>query len=343
MKHCKSLSIDLAKTVFQLCAMDKNHKVLSNKKVTRNKLVQSVLNLNPQIIIMESCYSANHWGRQFQSMGYEVKLIPPQHVKPFVKGNKNDYHDAIAINEASQRPGIYFVPIKTIDQQDLQCMHKIRQRLIRDRTSLTNQIRGLLSEYGIIINRSYLCMKTELPLIIEDATNSLTILMRGMLSDLCTELRITTERISAIEQKIKQAANSSEEYKLLMDIPGVGLITASALIAQIGNAKQFKSSRGFAAWLGLTPKHQASGTKIINQGVSKRGNRYLRTLLIHGGRTVLNNYKQEDTLKRFAQNISDRRGKHKAVVAVAHKIARIIWAVLTSNKPYNREYLLTIK
>jgi len=155
MKHCKLLSIDLAKTVFQLCSMDINHQIISNKKVTRKKLLQSVLEIKPDTIVMESCYSANYWGRLFESHGFQVNLIPAQHVKPFVKGNKNDHNDAVAICEASLRPGIHFVPIKSLEQQDLQALHRVRQRKVRDRTALVNQMRGLLSEYGIIFNQGY--------------------------------------------------------------------------------------------------------------------------------------------------------------------------------------------
>ena len=343
MKHCNLLSIDLAKTVFQLCGMDSKHHIFFNKKVNRNKLIESVLQIKPDTIVMESCYSANYWGRQFQSLGFKVNLIPPQHVKPFVKGNKNDKHDAVAICEASLRPSIHFVPVKTIEQQDLQAMHRIRQRQIRDRTSLVNQIRGLLSEFGIIITRSYRVMKTQLPLIIEDMNNQLSFPMRELLNDLLDELRTANKRLESIEHKIEVTASSHPEYKRLIDIPGIGLITASGLIAQVGDAKQFNSSRGFAAWLGLTPKHEASGNKIINQGISKRGNRYLRTLLIHGGRIVLSNYKQDCILKRFGKQVEHRRGKHKAVVATAHKMARIIWAVLAKNQPYNPNHVSTVK
>lgn len=343
MKHCKLLSIDLAKTVFQLCAMDIHNHVISNKKVRRKKLIQSVLEIKPETIVMESCYSANYWGREFQSMGFKVNLIPPQHVKPFVKTNKNDHHDAVAICEASLRPGIHFVPVKTIEQQDIQGMHRIRERLVRDRTAIVNQIRGLLAEYGIIITRSYRCMRTQLPLIIEDMDNKLSFIMRDELNELYEELITVQERIKSIEQRLENISGCYQAYKSLKAIPGIGPITSSAFISQVGDAKQFKSARGFAAWLGLTPKHRGSGTKTINQGMSKRGNKYLRKLLIHGGRLVICSYKQDDALKRFADRINERRGIHKASVAVAHKMARIIWAVLSKNEPYNPEHVLKLK
>lgn len=208
MKHCKLLSIDLAKTVFQLCGMDYNSHVMFNKQVKRAKLIESIIQIKPDTIVMESCYSAHYWGREFQSLGFKVNLIPPQHVKPFVKNNKNDRHDAVAICEASLRPGIHFVSVKTIEQQDLQAMHRIRQRLIRDRISLTNQIRGLLAENGIIITRSYRIMKTQLPLIVEDMENQVSFPMRELLNDMLDELRVSNTKIKTIEQKIEQTAKA---------------------------------------------------------------------------------------------------------------------------------------
>ncbi|MCF6319629.1 MAG: IS110 family transposase [Proteobacteria bacterium] len=193
MKHCKLLSIDLAKTVFQLCGMDHNNHVIFNNKITRKKLLQSVLEAKPETIVMEACYSANYWGRLFESHGFKVSLIPAQHVKPFVKGNKNDHNDALAICEASLRPGIYFVTVKSIEQQDIQALHRIRQRKVRDRTALVNQIRGLLSEYGIIFNQGYVKMAASIPLIIEDMSSGLSFPMRDMLHSLLEELTVITE------------------------------------------------------------------------------------------------------------------------------------------------------
>lgn len=344
MKHCKLLSIDLAKSVFQLCGMDINHHVMFNKKVTRKSLLKNVLNYKPDSICIEACYSAHYWGRLFESHGFKVNLIPPQHVKPFVKGNKNDHNDAVAICEASLRPGIHFVPVKTIEQQDLQALHRIRQRKVRDRTSLVNQIRGLLSEYGMIFNRGYAKMSVDIPLIIEDMSNGLSFPMRDMLHCLLEELNRFNEQIKDIEVKIEQLASIQQGHNELMKIPGVGLLTSSAIISQVGDAKHFTSARGMSAWLGLTPKHHASGNKIINQGISKRGDRYLRTLLIHGARSVVTVYKnRNDPLKQFACRIEQRRGTNVATVAVAHKVARIIWAVLTKNQSYNPNHILTQK
>jgi transposase len=336
MKHCKLLGIDLAKSVFQLCSMDQNNHVITNKKIRRNQLLKTVLNIKPDTIFMESCYSANYWGRVFQSHGFKVSLIPPQHVKPFVKGNKNDHNDALAICEASGRPGIYFVSVKTQEQQDLQALHNIRQRRVRDRTSLVNQINGLLAEQGILIKKGHKQLPKTLPIIIEDISNEISFALREALNELRQEYIFISEKISKAENQIQQLSECYPQFKRLMDIPGIGFLTASAILSQVGNAREFRNARGMAAWLGLTPKHHASGNKIKNQGISKKGNKYIRTLLVHGARSVVCIYKnKQDPLKIFADRINNKHGIHKATVAVAHKMARIVWAVLAKDQPYN--------
>ncbi len=344
MKHCKRLSIDLAKGVFQICGLNANNKTIFNRQTTRAKLLIEVLNCKPNMIFMESCYSANYWGRLFESHGFEVKLIPAQHVKPFVKGNKNDKHDALAIAEASIRPHIHFVPLKTVEQQDIQCLHRVRQRLISYRTGLTNQIRGLLSDYGIIFSKGHHKILQSLPLLIEDMENNLSFDMRELLHDLLEELKNRDTQIDKVEGKINMLSTKRKGFANLMDMPGIGLINASALVSAIGDAKQFSSARGFAAFLGLVPKHEQSGTTLKSKGISKNGNRYLRTLLIHGARTIVSRYSNmDDPLKKFAMKIKEKRGKHKAYVAVAHKMSRIIWAMLTKDQAYNPDYILTRK
>jgi len=344
MKHCKRLSIDLAKNVFQICGVNDHNKIIFNKKVSRNKLLKEVLNANPDEIFIESCYSATYWGRLFKSHGFKVGLIPAQHVKPFVKGNKNDKHDAVAIIEASQRPNLHLVPLKSIEQQDIQNLHKIRQRLIANRTGLSNQIRGLLSDYGIIFAKGHHKVLQDLPYLIENLENDLSFMMREILNDLVEELRNKNSYINKIEQSIELLSSSQTGYKNLLNMPGIGLMNASAIVAAIGDAKQFDSARGFAAWLGLVPKHEQSGDKLKSMGISKNGNRYLRTLLIHGARTVVSLYKNnDDPLKKFAMKIKKNRGKHIAYVAVAHKMARIIWAMQSKGQSYNMNYSLAAK
>jgi transposase len=336
MKHCKLLGIDLAKSVFQLCIMDQNNHVTTNKKVRRNQLLKTVLNIKPDTIFMESCYSANYWGRVFQGHGFVVHLVPPQHVKPFVKGNKNDHNDALAICEASQRPGIHFVSVKTQAQQDLQALHNIRQRRVRDRTSLVNQINGLLAEQGILIKKGHKQFPKTLPLIIEDASNEISFPLREALDELLEEYIFISAKINKTEIQIQQISDCYPEYLRLMEIPGIGFLTASAILSQVGNAREFRNARGMAAWLGLTPTHHASGNKIKKQGISKKGNRYIRTLLVHGARSIVCIYKnKEEPLKIFAEKMKQKHGLHKATVAVAHKMARIVWAVLAKEQPYN--------
>lgn len=335
MKHCKLLGIDLAKSVFQLCSMDHHQQVISNKKIKRSQLLKTVLDIKPETIFMESCYTANYWGRVFQDHGFEVFLIPPRHVKPFVKGNKNDHNDALAICEASQRPGIHFVAVKTQSQQDLQALHNIRQRRVRDRTSVVNQINGLLAEQGILIKKGHKHLPQTLPLIIEDATNQLSFRLREAMTELLEEYIFISAKITKVETQIQQISECYPQYQRLLKIPGIGFLTASAILSQVGNAQEFKNARGMAAWLGLTPKHHASGHRINNQGISKNGNRYIRTLLVHGARSVVCLYKnQQEPLKMFADKLNQKRGIHKATVAVAHKMARIVWAVLAKDEDY---------
>jgi transposase len=344
MKHCKLLSIDLAKTVFQICGLNRSNKEIFNRQVRRNKLLIEVLNAKPDIIFIESCYSATYWARLFQSHGLEVKLIPPQHVKAFVKGNKNDKHDALAIAEAGLRPNVHYVPVKTEEQQEIQILHKIRARYVRERTSITNQIRGFLSDYGIIINKGHSKLKGALPLIIEDASNSLTHKVREYLNHMHQEMLMKTEQLEVIKFEIEQLSSQQKDYSRLLELPGIGLLSASAIVARIGDAKQFDSARGMAAWLGLVPGHQASGTRITMQKITKRGDRYLRTLLIHCGRSVVNRYSNtENPLKQYAIRIKERRGKNIAAVAVAHKLVRIIWSMLVNDRAYNPNFALTRK
>ena len=341
MKHCKLLSIDLAKTVFQICGLSQTNKILFNRKVSRKKLLIEVLNAKPEVIVIESCYSANYWGRLFQSYKIEVKLIPPQHVKAFVKGNKNDHHDALAIAEASRRHGVHFVPVKTVEQQNIQALHRVRSRHMRNRTSLTNQMRGLLSDFGIIINVGYTNVLKTIPVIIEDATNGLPISMRELMNDMYEELTAKNIQIKKVEEQIKSLSQQQIGYQNLMTIPGIGLITSSAFMARVGNARQFSSARGMAAWLGMVPGHESSGTRMKMKSMTKRGDKYMRTLLIHCARTVVNRYQNtDDPLKQFANKVVKRRGKNIATVAVAHKLARIIWAMLSTDKPYNPEHAL---
>ena len=268
-------------------------------------------------------------------MGHTVKLMAPQFVKPYVKSNKNDANDAEAICEAVARPTMRFVAIKTIEQQDIQAVHRIRSELVQQRTAKVNQIRGLLGEYGLVVGQRIDVLRKALPLILEDAENGLTVDFRTLLEGLQQDLITLDERVDEMDKKIKLLASSNEDAKRLQQIPGIGPITATALISAIGDGKQFKRGRDLAAWLGLTPKQHSSGGKDRLLGISKRGDAYLRTLLIHGARAVLRVAgNKDDPRSRWIQSLCGRRNKNIAAVAVANKNARIVWALLTKKTDF---------
>jgi len=333
--NSKIIGVDLAKNVFQLCGVNQAGKVQFNKKVSRAKLRQAICQLETTTIAMEACYSAHYWGREFEKLGHKVHLIPAQHVKPFVRGNKNDSNDAVAITEAARRPNIRFVPIKTIDQQDIQMLHRIRDRHVSNRTALVNQIRGQLSEYGIIMPKGWRKMKDELPLAIEDATNQLSVLGRQCMALQYEELLSLNEKIATVEKSLKIHLKDNEDYHRLLEIPGFGPIVASAFVAALGQAKPFENARQMAAWMGLTPRQIASGDKSILVGTTKRGNRSLRTMIIHGARAVVSRCEAKtDALSLWIKKLIERRGRNKAIVALAHKLVRFAWVILNRGEHY---------
>lgn len=329
------MAIDLAKNSFQVCLLDRHFKVQKNLKLSRSKLLAFVLQHPADEIVMEACYSANYWGRTFQHYGLNVKLVPAQHVKPFVRGNKNDKNDALAIAEASQRPNMRFVEIKTLAQQDMQSLHRIRERLLAARLRLTNQVRGLLSEYGIILNQGNYAFRTQLAEHIDQEHPALSPVFRQELVSLLEEFQHYQQRLEHINQQIKMSAEHNEQHQLLMTIPGIGPIIATAVTSAIGRGTQFTTAREFAVWLGLTPRQHASGDVSIQLGITKRGDRYLRKQLVHGARAAMRwCRKRNDRLSRWVNQLIARRGLHKANIALAHKLARIIWAVLQRHEPF---------
>lgn len=329
------IGIDLAKQSFQLHGVDATGKVVLKIKIARNKLVDTVANLPSCLIGMEACGGAHHWVRVFTALGHTVRLIAPQFVKPFVKSNKNDAVDAEAICEAVQRPSMRFVPSKSLEQQDIQSLHRIRSQAVARRTALANQIRGLLMEYGIVIPKGISHVRKQLPCIMEDAENELTFLFREMLCELYDEMVHLDERVCKLEVKLTGIASQNEGCQRLLTIPGIGLLTATALVAAIGDIDAFKNGRELAAWLGLVPRQHSTGGKPTLLGISKRGDSYLRTLLIHGGRTVVRVAdKYQDRRNQWVSAIDKRRGKNISAVAVANKNARIAWALLSKKTTY---------
>lgn len=329
------VGLDIAKSVFHLYAVNRAGKLVKKKMLKRQQLSAFFARLEPCIIAMEACGGANYWARVFQQQGHEVKLIAPQYVKPYVKGNKNDYNDAEGIAEAASRPSMRFVPIKSVEQQDVQIVHRLRERLVKSRTALVNQIRGLLAEYGIVINKGVAAVRRDLPLILEDAENGLTAMSRESFSELLEELRNIDERYAQCERKILVINQSHEVCQRLNDILGVGPVTATAVYAAAGDGKDFVNGRHFSAWLGLVPRQHSSGGKDTLLGISKRGNAYLRTLFIHGARAVLSYVdKKSDRFSQWAKSLVERRGHNKACVAVANKLARIAWAIMAKGEQY---------
>ena len=333
--NIKRIGIDIAKQVFQVHGVYDHEKVVLRKKLSRAQMLAYFQKLPHCLIGMEACGSSHYWGRELQRMGHTVKLMAPQFVKPYVKSNKNDVNDAEAICEAVARPTMRFVAIKTIEQQDIQAAHRIRSELVHQRTAKVNQMRGLLGEYGLVVGQRIDVLRKALPLLLEDAENGLTVDFRILLQGLQQDIIMLDERVDEMDNKIKLLANNNEDAKRLLKIPGIGPITATALICAIGDGRQFKRGRDMAAWLGLTPRQHSSGGKDRLLGISKRGDAYLRTLLIHGARAVLRVAgNKDDPRSRWIQSLCGRRNKNIAAVALANKNARIVWALLTKKTDF---------
>ena len=329
------LGIDLAKRVFQLHGSDRRGLAQVRSKVGRAALLDAVRELSPRVIAMEACSSAHHWARRFQEMGIQVRLISPQYVAPFVKTNKNDRNDAAAIVEAACRPAMRFVTVKSVDQQDMMAAHRVRELLVHQRTALINQVRGLLGERGITIAQSPAALHRAMPQILKTCEGELTSFCQTLMTELLQQVHELEERIAQAEAWIKAFMKRSALCKKITAIDGVGPITATAIVAAVGEAKEFKNGRHLAAWLGLVPRQYSSGGKSRLTGIRKRGDTHLRTLLIHGARSVLRYAAgKTDARSRWLQELIARRGYNRAAVALANKNARVIQALLSSEEIY---------
>jgi len=330
-----TIGFDIAKNVFQVHGVDTNGKIAFRKQLKRVQVLAFFANLSPCLIGLEACGGAHYWARELLKLGHDARLISPQFVKPYVKGNKNDANDAEAICEAVGRPSMRFVPIKNIEQQDIQMLHRVRSGLVKERTAQANRLRGLLSEYGIVIGLGLTQLRKRLPEILEDAENNLTMAARQIFADLQQQLIELDKQVSIYGEKILILHRSSEVSKTLGAVPGIGPITATALLASLGDGKAFDKARQVPAWLGLVPKQDSSGGKPKLLGISKRGDTYLRTLLIHGARSVVKAAaKKDDALSCWINSLVKRRNANIAAVAVANKNARIVWALLTRTESY---------
>ncbi len=329
-----TVGIDLAKAVFAVHGVDGRGKTVFRKSLKRTQVLMFFANLEPCLIGMEACGSAHHWARQLTALGHTVKLMAPQFVKPYVKTNKNDAADAEAICEAVARPNMRFVPIKTIESQAVLALHRARQGFVKARTAQANQIRGLLSEFGLVIPQGIASITKQVPRILEDAENGLPDTLRALIARLTTHLKELDCQVDELEAQIQAWHRQNAESRRLAEIPGIGPITATALVASIGDAKTFTNSRQLAAWLGLVPRQHSSGGKPTLLGISKRGDVYLRTLLIHGARAVIRVSAARLTQETWLKRLLDRRPKNVAAVALANKNARMVWALLAHGRNY---------
>lgn len=327
------VGLDIAKHVFHVFMMSDGNPV--KRKLKRSELLAFMAQLPPSLIALEACGGSHHWARSFQNLGHEVELLNARYVKAFVVGNKNDFNDAEAIFTAARQPNKRTVAIKHIEQQDLAMVHGIRQGQVEARTALINQIRGHLAERGIVLPKSASQVRKQLPLILEDAENGLSTLSRSLFADQYHALIALDETIKKLDQQIEALCRQNTLSNRLVAIPGIGPLTATLAAADIGDGKGYASSRDYAASLGVVPRQHSSGDRQVLLGISKRGNRRLRTLLIHGARAVLKYCgDKSDPLSRWLQALIERRGFNKAAVALANKNARIIWALATGAGEY---------
>ena len=340
MMKITTVGIDLAKSVFQVHGVDERGKVVLRKQLKRAEVLKFFVNLPACLIGMEACGSAHYWARKLLEQGHSVKLMAPSFVKPYVKTNKSDRNDAEAICEAVGRPNMRFVPLKSAEQQALLALHRARSGWVKARTAQANQIRGLLSEFGIVLPQGITRLRGQLPEILEDGDNGLPGMMRTLLRTLLTYLKQLDQQILELEREIVVWHRRNADSRGLERIGGIGPLTASALVASIGDAKNFKNGRQVAAWIGLVPRQDSTGGKTKLLGISKHGDVYLRTLLIHGARSVLRHLEHRpDQSDSWLARLVARRNRNVAAVALANKNARIAWALLAHQRDFDPDYV----
>lgn len=330
------IGLDLAKNVFEVHGVDVDDRAVLRKTLRRDAVPQFFAELPPCLVGMEACSGSHYWAKVLSDLGHEVRLISPQFVTPYVKSNKNDRNDAEAICEAIGRPSMRFVPPKSSEQLEIQAVHRVRQRLVSDRTRLVNQIRGLLAEHGVVIGRDISRLRRALAQIADGADNDLGDLILDLVRDIHQELAELDRRITSYNRRIRNLFQTNEMCQRIGKIEGIGPITATALVAAVGDRSCFRNGRQFAAWLGLVPRQRSSGGKSRLFGISKRGDRYLRTLMIHGARAVLGKAGgKTDPRSQWIGRMRERRHPNVVAVALANKTARIVWSVLSRDEEYH--------
>lgn len=338
--YIASIGIDLGKTTFHLVALGERNKVLVRKKFSRSQLLAYTANLPASLIGLEACSGAHFVGTALRDQGHQVRLMPAQFVKPYRKSNKNDFLDAEAIAEAVSKQNMRFVQLKTQEQLDWQAMHRVRDRLVQRRTALINEIRGFLLERGITFAADPIHLRKNLPTVIEDADQNLSSHLRWLLERLWQEWKQLEIDVKTITEEIERISQENALCRRLLQIPGFGPLVSTATVAAIGNGAAFRRGRDFAAWVGIVPRQYSTGGKQKLFGISKRGNIYLRRMLIHGARAVLFRVKYDTGgFGQWVHRLAQRAPRNKVVVAIANKLARMAWAVLSSGKPYRHQPL----
>lgn len=335
MDKITTVGLDLAKNVFHMIGYDARDKEVKKKQLRRAQLLAFFAQLPPALIGMEACAGAHYWARELTGQGHRVRLIPAQHVKPYVQGNKNDYNDARGIAEALRRPGMRFVASRTVAQQDVQALHRLRQGCIEERTATGNRLRGLLGEYGLVLPKGLSALRRGLPELLENAENGLSDFFRRLLAEAYRHLLELDAHIEFYSRAVAEHSRQSEACQRLQTVPGYGPILASAFHSVVGDGSAYRRGRGVSASVGLVPRQHSTGGKPVLLGISKRGDGYLRSLLVHGARAVVSQAgRKDDPLSRWINRIRAERGYNKAVVAMANKMARMGWAVLHNKSTY---------
>lgn len=338
------VGVDLAKRVIQVHAVDAGGRVLNSKALARDKFIEWCVRLPAGCVVaMEASSSAHHWARKLQAHGLEPRIISAQLVEPYRSqgaGGKNDANDAAAICEAASRPTMRFIPVKSIEQQSMLCVHRLREGIKQDRTACINRIRGLLAEFGLVFAQSPRELQGVLSEVLEDATNELGTLARLTLQRAQGQWRELDDHLAWCDERIAAHGQTNTAVKAAATLLGIGPVTASAVVATVGDFKQFKNGAQFGAWVGLTPRQRSSGGKNNLSGITKRGDTYLRTLLIQGAKSaVMTAHRRQDKISSWVVALRERSGWQKAVVALANKNARILWAVMTSGEAFDANHL----
>ena len=330
-----TIGIDLAKTRFNLAGANRHGKIVLRKQLSRGKLLSFMAQHPPCLIGLEACSGAHYWAREFEKLGHQVRIIAVKFIEPYRRGSKNDNNDAEAICEAVSRPNIWFVPVKSADQQAALCVHRVRQGVVRDRTAWVNRLRGLLAEFGIVLPKERYAVQSAVPAIVGDPDNGLPELARQMIHDLWLSIQRANEQVLEYDRALGRLAREDETAKRLLTIPGVGEQIATGVVASVPDPRLFRNSRQFAAWLGLVPRQYITGGKIRLGRITKRGDKYLRMCLVHGARAVIAKLgDKQDHVSCWIRGVIERRGYLRAVVALAARNARLIWTLMMKRENY---------